>query len=180
MNNTVNGTLNNTINNSINSTISNNTANINHTNTGTFHDYDNHDRENTFYETVQEGSIFTENSFNIARKSSIDQNISENDTSQKKNIHVSNKKITKIETLLKEAQDIIDNFILCDSKFEINIIDKTRKTIIYNFNEIKEIDIELQQDIRNKLKTIFDEVYTEIINILFLNSYTHYVLQKID
>jgi len=94
---------------------------------------------------------------------------------QSKKIH--DKKIAKNDVLLTEAQNIINNFILNDSKFEVNIAAKTKRAIIFNLNEIKTIELE-QQDFKNRLKCIFDEAYNEVINSLFLNSYTNYISQK--
>ena len=87
------------------------------------------------------------------------------------------RKITGNDFYLKEAQNIIDDFILNDSKFEINITDKSKRTIIFNFKEIKENELQ-QQEFKRKLKSLFDEAYNEVINSLFLNSYTNYIILR--
>jgi len=122
---------------------------------------------------VQEASVYVEESSHLSLMNIEEQN---NDSSSKKN-RGNNKKFAKNDKLLTEAQYIIDNFILNDSSFEVNITDKTKKTIIYNLKEIKTNELN-QQDFRNKLKTIFDEAYEEVINSLFLNSYMNYILKK--
>jgi len=78
---------------------------------------------------------------------------------------------------LKEAQNIINDFILNDSKFEVNITDKAKRNIIYNLNEIRTNELQ-QQDFKVRLKSIFDDAYSEVLNSLFLNSYTNYILLK--
>ena len=98
----------------------------------------------------------------------------ESDDSSKRS-HKTNRRIAKNVYLLTEAQHIIDYFILIDSKFELNITDKTRRAITYNLSVIK--STELQQDeFRSSLKSLFDDAYNEVITILFLNSYTNYIL----
>lgn len=104
------------------------------------------------------------------------QNKSDNDIS-KTNFSSSGRKITKNDIFLKEAKNIIKNFIYNDSKFEVNISDKVKKRIIYDFKEIKSNELQ-QQEFKNRLKVLFDEAYKEVIDSLFLNSYTNYILKK--
>ncbi|OUM69609.1 hypothetical protein PIROE2DRAFT_2477 [Piromyces sp. E2] len=87
------------------------------------------------------------------------------------------RKITKNEILIKEANNILEDFILNDGKFEVNISDKVKRSIIFNFKDIKNNEFQ-QQDFKNKLKCLFDDAYTEVINSLFLNSYTNYISIK--
>ncbi|ORX55415.1 hypothetical protein BCR36DRAFT_347238 [Piromyces finnis] len=120
-------------------------------------------------------SMIDEN-FNINIINGTDTMQNDYDTSKKNNIEIG-RKITKNEILLKKANDIMEDFILDDGKFEVNIGDKVRRNIIINLKDIKNNDLD-QHDFREKLKCLFDDAYKEVINSLFFNSYTNYILSK--
>jgi len=87
------------------------------------------------------------------------------------------RKITRNDILLKEANNIMEDFILNDGKFEVNISDKVKRNIIINLKDIKNNELQ-QQDFKEKLKCLFDDAYNEVVNSLFLNSYTNYIALK--
>jgi len=141
------------------------------------YDYDYHDHGSMMsFETPIEASVCIEEgnaTINVAESSCYE----ESETASKK-IHFGiGRKITRNDILLKEAQNIINDFILNDSKFEVNITDKAKRNIIYNLNEIRTNELQ-QQDFKVRLKSIFDDAYSEVLNSLFLNSYTNYILLK--
>jgi len=125
-----------------------------------------------------EASIYVEDNFspNLINGIKEAQSNSDNDMSKKKYSN-NGRKITKNDILLKEAKKLIDDFINTDSKLEINIKDKTKKKIIYDFSEIKNNELQ-QQDFKNRLKSLFDDAYKEVIESLFLNSYNNYIILK--
>jgi hypothetical protein len=84
--------------------------------------------------------------------------------------------------LLKKAQDIIDKFILPNSEYEINIDTKISKKIINTLNNYEKKGIENSlyiEDFENsEFVNIFDEAYEEVIQSLYINIYSAFVLYK--
>jgi hypothetical protein len=139
--------------------------------------FDYEDRDQVSQISFDNSIIQDENS-NTSIVNGIDQlqNSSDNDMS-KKSTSSNVRKITKNDIFLKEAKNIIDNFINSDSKFELNISDKVSKKIICDFKEIKNNELQ-QQVFKNRLKCLFDDAYNEVLNSLFLNSYSNYISIK--
>ena len=142
------------------------------------YDYEDHDLVSQMSFDNNEASIYVEDNFspNLINGIKEAQSNSDNDMSKKKYSN-NGRKITKNDILLKEAKKLIDDFINTDSKLEINIKDKTKKKIIYDFSEIKNNELQ-QQDFKNRLKSLFDDAYKEVIESLFLNSYNNYIILK--
>ncbi len=158
------------------STINYNTMSTNYI-TSNVYDFDYHDHGSMImsFETPIEASVCIEEC-NTPMNTEPNGN-DESETSSKK-IHFGiGRKITKNDIFIKEAQNIIRDFILNDSKFEVNISDKAKRNIIFNFNEIRTNELQ-QQDFKKRLKSIFDDAYNEVLKSLFLNSYTNYISLK--
>jgi len=156
---------------------------INNANTTTINNTDYHEFDHSY--SISSEVLLQEVSVNIEENEIVSainltapsQNYTENESSTSKKTHETNKVITKNDVLLTEAQIIIDYFILSNAKFEVNITDKTKRAIICNFKEIKLGDLK-QQDFKDRLRSIFDNAYKEVITSLFLNSYMHYITRK--
>jgi hypothetical protein len=80
----------------------------------------------------------------------------------------------------KEAKKFYDNFIANNAIYEINI----QSTIIKNINEkMKLMDEESESDLTMEEKieeyyVIYDQAYREVIDNIYLNSYSNYVHQQ--
>ncbi|ORX82936.1 hypothetical protein BCR32DRAFT_292326 [Anaeromyces robustus] len=136
------------------------------------YDYDDRDRVSQMsFETPLEASICVDDTFSVNNTNMIN-------GMESSRYFNTGRKITKNEIFVKEAKNIIDNFILNEAKFEVNISDKVKKNIISNFKDIKNNSELQQQDFKERLKCLFDESYNEVVNSLFLNSYTNYILLK--
>jgi len=85
---------------------------------------------------------------------------------------------TLYSTIEKEAFKFRDNFIGSKALYEINIQNKIVTTII---SKLRIVPGDLSKTMEEKIEiyyVIFDDAYKEVINNIYLNSYSNYVHQK--
>jgi len=85
---------------------------------------------------------------------------------------------TLYSTIEKEAFKFRDNFIGSRALYEINIQNKIVTTII---SKLRIVPGDLSKTMEDKIEiyyVIFDDAYKEVINNIYLNSYSNYVHQK--
>jgi len=84
---------------------------------------------------------------------------------------------TAIETIEKEAKKFVEHFIGSKALYEINIQHFIITYIIDKLESLQNDDRTIEDKVE-EYYTIFDRAYKEVINNIYLNSYSNYVHQK--